>query len=157
MEICEQTQSEDRAASDFHAPQLSECRAKPGSVVALDKGTGSIAIFRKLRAAGARIVVVHLCGLEITRRRIRGARLLSQLTKHVAVRCLVDDAGTASVFPRPYCHATAQGLFVNGQLFDPQHGPLATFRVVWPELDRELQRRLGSFVCDGTLDARGPR
>lgn len=122
-----------------------------GKVVEIGKGTGFIGIYRKLRAAGARAVTLHLCGLEITRRRPGlGVGLLAGVTRHIAIRCLVDESGIARVFPRPYCHLAAQGLFVNGQLFDPSAGPLAAFRVVWPELDHELDRRLGSFVCEGS-------
>ncbi len=122
-----------------------------GIVVEFGKGTGFFAIYRKLWGVGACMVTFHLCGLEITRRRPGlGAGLLAKMTKHVAVRCLVDEAGVACVFPRPYCHLAPQGLFVNGQLFDPKYGPLDAFRVVWPELDRELEQRLGAFVCEGS-------
>jgi len=120
-----------------------------GIVVEIGKGTGFLGIHRKLRTAGSSAVKFHLCGLEVTHRRPGlGAGLLAQITKQVSVRCLVDKAGLTQIFPRPYCHLLAQGLVVNGQLFDPMYGPLDTFRVVWPELDTELGQRLGSFVCE---------
>lgn len=122
-----------------------------GTVVEIRKGAGFLGIHRKLRAAGSRTVRLHLCGVEVTHRRPGlGVGLLVRLTKQLTIRCLVDRAGVTRVFPRPYCHLLAQGLIVNGQIFDPKYGPLDTFRLVWPELDQELEQRLGSFVCEGS-------
>ncbi len=120
---------------------------KLGTLIELDKGTGFFAARRKLRRAGVRKVKFYLCGLEITHRRLRGAGLLTQITKRVAVRCLLDESGVAGVFPRPYCELGAPGLIVNGHFCDPEL--LAVWLSVWPELKAELDPRLGRFACGG--------
>lgn len=103
-----------------------------------------------LRKAGCRSLKLYVNGVEIVRRKPGlGAGLVAELAAKLEVRCVVDAQGVGVVCPRPYCTFVPQGLFINGQLFDPTFSDLDDFRLAWPSLGAELGRRFGGFTCGG--------